>query len=292
MKILIGIVIILTIIVILEMIREYHTFQITDYQIVSEKLSGIQKDARIVFLSDLHNRSYGGDNRVLIKKIQEIQPDLILVGGDMLVGKEESPWSAASDFVKELPKICPVYYANGNHEYRMKIYTEKYGDSFLRYRKTLKDSGVHFLENESSNIELYGEKIRISGLEIPRHFYSKFHKHDMKGKDVDALIGNSETDVYQILLAHNPTYCRAYKEWGADLILSGHLHGGVVRIPGIGGVISTQLELFPRYSGEMRKEGHCHIVVSKGLGTHSINLRLFNLPEIVVLHLKCYNRSN
>jgi len=285
LKILIGIVITFIIIVILEMIREYHTFQITDYQIVSEKLSGIRNDTKIVFLSDLHNRSYGGDNRILIEKIQRIQPDLILVGGDMLVGKEQSPWTVASDFARELPKICPVYYANGNHEYRMKIYTERYGDSFERYRKTLEDSGVVFLENESAKFELGGKTIRISGLEIPRHFYSKFHRYELKSSDVEQLIGYSDTNVYQVLLAHNPTYCQAYKEWGADLILSGHLHGGVARIPGIGGVISTQLELFPRYSGEMRKEGHSYIVVSKGLGTHSINLRLLNLPEIVVLHL-------
>ena len=91
---------------------------------------------------------------------------------------------------------------------------------------------------------------------------------------------------YQILLAHNPAYVPVYKEWGADLILSGHLHGGVMRIPGIGGVIGPDFTIFPKYSGDIYREGDATIVVSKGLGVHSIPVRLFNPAELIVLEME------
>ena len=82
-----------------------------------------------------------------------------------------------------------------------------------------------------------------------------------------------------------PAYMDAYKKWGADLILSGHLHGGLVRCPGIGAVVTPQGFLFPKYSGEMRREGEQTIVVSRGLGSHTINIRLFNMPEVIAIEV-------
>ena len=99
-------------------------------------------------------------------------------------------------------------------------------------------------------------------------------------------LGKVDDTKYQVLLAHNPPYMQAYCKWGADLILSGHLHGGVVRLPGIGGVISPQFHLFPKYSGELTVEGETSIVVSKGVGTHTFKVRFLNPAEIVVLHIK------
>lgn len=98
-------------------------------------------------------------------------------------------------------------------------------------------------------------------------------KSEKRGKD------------YSILMAHNPAYMDAYKKWGADLILSGHLHGGLVRCPGIGAVVTPQGFLFPKYSGEMRREGEQTIVVSRGLGSHTINIRLFNMPEVIAIEV-------
>lgn len=287
----IGIIFVLAVVLaIVEMIREYHTFTVTDYVIDSEKLRGLESEKKIVFLSDLHNRVYGKDNAEVIETIRRIQPDLILIAGDMLVGKSGVPWDAAFAFVKQLPDIAPVYYANGNHEYRMKIYPEKYGTAYAEYKEALVQCGVHFLENASADLQMDGCKMCVSGLEIPKKFYSKLHRQYMGTSDVKDCVGSASKDEYQILLAHNPLHAKAYKEWGADLVLSGHLHGGVVRLPFVGGVISTQLQLFPKYSGEMTKEEDTYIVVSKGLGSHSVNLRLFNLPEIVVLHLNaCEN---
>ena len=98
-------------------------------------------------------------------------------------------------------------------------------------------------------------------------------------------MGKKDSTNYQILLAHNPMYAETYLEWGADLILSGHLHGGIVRIPGLGGVVSPQFRLFPKYSGEHTEKNGKSVVVSKGLGTHTIKIRFLNPAEVVVLHL-------
>ena len=110
-------------------------------------------------------------------------------------------------------------------------------------------------------------------------------RREMPGGAIKERIGNRDPEAFQVLLAHNPSYMKEYLAWGADLILSGHLHGGMVRIPRIGGVIGPDFVLFPKYSGEMRRVGGQTVIVSKGLGTHTIHIRLFNPAEIVVLSL-------
>ena len=151
--------------------------------------------------------------------------------------------------------------------------------------------GVLFLENGSCRIEAGTVLLEISGVELPSASYKKLKKLPIRASDIAEYLHKdsvsvTEDSVYRILLAHNPAYMNAYKGWGADLILSGHLHGGVMRLPGIGGVITPQAFLFPKYSGEMTKEGEQTIIVSRGLGTHTINIRLFNQPEVVSICLK------
>ncbi|EGN47028.1 hypothetical protein HMPREF0990_01021 [Lachnospiraceae bacterium 1_1_57FAA] len=211
-------------------------------------------------------------------------PDMILIGGDMLVAKEGSSVQEALEFVKKLPHICQVYYTNGNHEQRMKENTDIYGDTYERYKAKLENCGVCFLENKAENIEKNGMKFSIYGLELDSSVNRKFKKADVTEKTVEEKIGKKGKD-YSILMAHNPAYMDAYKKWGADLILSGHLHGGLVRCPGIGAVVTPQGFLFPKYSGEMRREGEQTIVVSRGLGSHTINIRLFNMPEVIAIEV-------
>lgn len=270
-----------------EMYREQHHFRVTHYEVHSPKL---KQPFRIVFLSDLHNHVYGRQNDILFQAVKEEHPDLILIGGDMLVGKENVRYQEAQDFVSRLSKICPVFYANGNHEQRIKENPETYSLRYEDYREKLRAHGIHFLENESCNVLLRERNLRISGLELPLQVNKKFRKAHVSANDVSRCLGeecgeNASTDCYHILLAHNPSYMKAYKDWGADLILSGHLHGGCVRLPGIGGIITPQAFLFPQYSGEMTVEGKQTIIVSKGLGTHTFNVRLFNPAEVISITL-------
>ena len=281
--ILIGVIMVLCI---AEWMREIFTFQITHYDIVSEKLNKLTKEKKIVFLTDLHNNSYGKNNEKLLNAVKRQRPDLILIGGDMLVGKSDISTKVAEDFVKKLTGICPVYYANGNHEQRMKIYPEKFGTKYQEYKTSVEQSGVQFLENEHIDLAFDTCSIQIHGLEIPREGYKKFRKTNVSMKQIEESIGKADSSKYQIVLAHNPIYADTYLEWGADLILSGHLHGGIVRLPGIGGIITPQFRLFPKYSGELTVKDGKSVVVSKGLGTHTIKIRFLNAAEIVVLHLR------
>lgn len=281
-----------------EMYREVHNFTVTRYNVTSPHLKGLLKETRVLFLSDLHNRIYGSHNEQLLQAIREEKPDLILIGGDMLVGKPVEPFDTALEFVSQLPSICPVYYANGNHEGRMKEEPEKYGDAYADYRKALEKCGVILLENAIEHLNLNGQKLAVCGLEFPVYTYKKFHRSCIDKKDVADHLSHFHTsddmtaefpgevpDQYTVLLAHNPAYMDAYLEWGADLILSGHLHGGLVRIPGLGGIITPQGFFFPKYSGEMTQVGEQTVIVSRGLGSHTLNIRLFNVPELISIRL-------
>ena len=275
----------------LEIYRELHHFRVTHYTIESQKFKGFSRDLNLIFLSDLHNRVYGEKNEPLLQAIRNEKPDLILIGGDMLVGKEDASYDIALDFTSQLPEIAPVLYATGNHEQRMREKPEIYQAAYADYRQQLKDRGVLFLENGSCRIEAGTVLLEISGVELPSASYKKLKKLPIQASDIAEYLHKdsvsvTEDSVYRILLARNPAYMNAYKGWGADLILSGHLHGGVMRLPGIGGVITPQAFLFPKYSGEMTKEGEQTIIVSRGLGTHTINIRLFNQPEVVSICLK------
>ena len=282
--ILIGVIIFICI---AEWIREIVSFKITHYDIKSEKLNKSNHERKIVFISDLHNNRYGKNNEKLLATVKEQNPDLILIGGDMLVGKADVSSKVAESFVARLTEICPVYYANGNHEQRMKVYPETFGTAFQEYKDRLIKSGVTFVENENVDFNWDGCQVKIHGLEIPVKYYKKFCKQTLPVDVVREQIGEPELNCYNILLAHNPTYVSTYLEWGADLILSGHFHGGVVRIPKLGGIITPQWHMFPKYSGELTKENEKYVVVSKGLGAHTLKIRFLNPAEIVVLHIGC-----
>ncbi|MCI8293278.1 MAG: metallophosphoesterase [Hespellia sp.] len=288
------------VLLLLEIVRETHTFRITDYKISSEKLTGLHQEKKVILLSDLHNRVYGKKNDTLLAAIRRANPDLILIAGDMLVGKKGESWEVAYDLVKQLPKICPVYYGYGNHEQRVLEHPGKYAthsvrdvSHFQEYKVRLQRHGVRFLENESTELVFDQCRIRISGLALPNSYYRKAKNRTLKPQEIIRFLGPSDSSCFQILIAHNPAFFEAYRTWGADLSVSGHLHGGIVRLPGIGGIISPQTFLFPRYSGELTREGDSYIAVSKGLGSHTINVRLLNEPEIVILHLMtCENQKS
>lgn len=288
MKIILGILIIMIVLVLLENLRELRNFKTTFYQISSPKLAKLKEDKRVLFLSDLHNRSYGKDNEKLLEEIERLHPDGILIGGDMLVRKDGNSYEGTLAFLAKLPDICPVYYANGNHEQKLKELPEQYEQSYETYKDQLVKAGIHFLENESSVWELGDVRIVITGLEIPLSGYRHFGSGKLPVSVITELVGRAGAG-YQILLAHNPDYVKEYQSWGADLILCGHYHGGVARIPGIGGVIAPNFRLFPRYSGGIYREKDTVTVVSRGLGTHSVPIRILNPPELIVLEFSGNN---
>lgn len=269
------------------MIWDTNRFVVRKYTFRSDKL---KKNCRIVFLSDLHNKEYGVGNEMLLQAIEEQPPDLVLVGGDMLKAKPGASFEKASAFLNACGKRYPVYYALGNHEYRARIYPENYGTMYQDYMKSFEGSGIRFLDNESLELPDYG--IRLTGLTLDKQYYKRFGKRKLKEGYLQRTIGRSDSSCWQILLAHNPEYFPDYAAWKPDLVLAGHVHGGVARIPGSKGVVSPALTPFPHYDGGLFEECGSRMVISRGLGMHTIPVRLFNPGELVVVELEVESKES
>ncbi len=270
---------------ILEIWRELQGFVVRRFRIQLPYKTESGEAVKLIFLSDLHGKQYGNRNQELIAAIAKERPDYILIGGDLLTRDSASTERTALSLLRRLVKICPVYLANGNHEQRMRMNPEEYRGRYEKYIREVKSLGVHVLVNATEDCDMKGIPAAISGLEIPLACYAHFHSRDLKSADIKGKLGKAVRGKYQILLAHSPVYFDTYVKWGADLVLSGHLHGGVIGIPKFGGLITPQAELFPKYSGGLYRKGKRIGIVSQGLGTHTVNIRLFNPAEVVVVTL-------
>lgn len=269
------------------MIWDTNRFVVKKYIFRSDKL---KKNCRIVFLSDLHNKEYGIGNELLLRAIDEQSPDLVVVGGDMLRAKPGASFEKGAAFVLACGKKYPVYYALGNHEYRARIYPEDYGTMYQDYMKCFEGSGIRFLDNESALLPEFG--IRFTGLTLDKDYYKRFGKRKLKEGYLPGTIGRADHSSWQILLAHNPEFFPDYAAWQPDLVLSGHVHGGVARIPGYKGVVSPALMPFPHYDGGLFEECGSRMIISRGLGMHTIPVRLFNPGELVVVELEAESKEN
>lgn len=253
------------------------------YKIRQNNIPRAFDNACIVMISDLHERTFGKHNVTLVEKISLAHPDYIVIAGDLLVKGERFICENSVSLLKQLVRLAPVYFAPGNHEDYMKNHCEK---EYLHFLHTLEELGVVYLDNASVILERGEDKLRITGLSLPKRYFAKFwDKQQLPTQELEDLIGK-KTSCYQILIAHHPDYFSAYASWGADLVFSGHVHGGVVILPFIGGVISTSFQLFPKYDFGLFEEGETKMVLSRGLGVHTIPLRIGNVPEISVIRLE------
>lgn len=256
-------------------------FVTVEYEIVSSKLT---RPCRLVLLSDLHNKSFGKDNGKLIDKIDSISPDGILVAGDMLTATKDKDYTTALSLMKRLADKYKIYYGMGNHEYRLKIYPDQYEGMYDGYMTGLSKAGITPLVNESTYLPECN--LSVCGVEIDRRYYKRFHKCPMDSAYLTKILGQPKADVCQLLIAHNPAYFEEYAAWGADVVVSGHVHGGIMRLPVLGGVLSPGLTLFPKYDGGRFEKNHSTMILSRGLGTHTVPLRIFNPGELIVIDLK------
>ena len=283
MKILIGFsvfALICLVLVVLESWRENRKVKVTHYEYSDFPLRN-WNGTNIMLLTDLHNCVYGRENVALLSLVKKENPDIILIAGDMLVGKPKTDFKEAVHFLTQLAEMdIPIYYAHGNHELRLKLYPEQYGDMYERFRKELSPK-INFLLNESVCLDKNGEKIKIFGLDMDKKYYQRFKKTPMD-ENYLADIWN-EDQSFRILIAHNPLYFKEYAESGADMVVSGHYHGCMVRIPFLGGILSPQIGFFPKYVAGEYREKNSIMYLSAGLGNHSIKLRIGNIPEVVVI---------
>ena len=257
-------------------IRDMNRFVVASYQIRSPKVKG---KFSFVLLSDLHNKSYGRQNEKLVDAVLALNPDCVIVAGDMYTSRAGSSYKHAVELLGALSEKLPVYMANGNHEHKTDYDRKTFGDMYDRYLEELAAYGLKPLVNE--RIRLVDRNISICGSQIGRECFQHFTRFPMPDDYLDKLMGKAERDCFQILIAHNPDYFEEYASLGADLVLSGHIHGGIVRIPGLGGMVSPAVKLFPKYDGGSFKIGESTMILSRGLGTHAIPVRMWNPGELV-----------
>ena len=274
------IIIILGVILMWVSLYDTHRFEISMHSFTSPK---IKTNVRYVMLSDLHGWQYGKDNERLLSAICELKPDGILIAGDMITALKGTKTDKVEAFLSALSKEYPIYYANGNHEQKIKLYPERFGDLADRYKAALDRAQITPLINEKTEVQ--GGGVTIYGLEMDHGYYKRMTNASMKKEYLDTLLGNPDRQAFNILLAHNPDYFETYARWGADLVLSGHVHGGIARLPFLGGVIAPSLKLFPKYDGGVYREGSSTMILGRGVGTHTPNVRFFNPGEVVVVDL-------
>jgi predicted MPP superfamily phosphohydrolase len=236
----------------------------------------------ITLISDLHSDIYGKDQTPLLERIYAVSPDIIILAGDIF--DDAAPNLGTRLLlagIKETLSETPVFYVTGNHEYDSgKI------EEILR---EISGFGVIVLSDDYVEIEIKGVRIVVAGVEDPNKklWYPFYDRAFADGQFKKA----SAIDAYKILVCHRPDIAKYYMEYGFNLVLSGHTHGGQVRLPPlINGLYAPGQGLFPKYSGGVYRIENTLLVVSRGLTTcHPKLPRIFNPPELVVIRLGGYN---
>ena len=260
---------------------ENDTLQISNYVVSSTKLPSDFNNFKILQLSDLHSKEFGYENQKLIKKIDNEKPDIIVMTGDML-NTSDDKYDVFLNLSKKLAQKYKVYYVVGNHEEIVNPF---------RIMEELKNIGVTVLDNEKVKIKRGKSFIYLYGMWFRVIYYKNENNSEEKNifYDLDTMqkaVGVSDPNAYNILLTHNPIYFATYSKWGADLTLSGHMHGGIIRIPFKGGVLSPERTLFPKYDAGRFNLGGKIMIVNRGLGNETIIPRIFNRPEITIITLE------
>ena len=244
--------------------------EISRYEVKSQKLPESFDGFKIVQLSDLHGAEFGENGMGLVEKVKELEPDIIALTGDFVT--DEGDLAAVEKLAARLVKLCPVYFVSGNHEFGSGLAIE--------VRNILERAGVKYLSNEYLTISRGEDEILLGGVEDPLAYADMLSPDELAQKMNDAA-----PDAFKILLGHRNYWMTEYPELPVDLIFCGHAHGGLIRIPGVGGLIGTDRRLFPDFDAGEYNNGRYTLIVSRGLGNSVSIPRIFNRPEIVCVEL-------
>ena len=253
----------------------------THYVIENSKIPADFSGYKMLFITDFHSTNFGINNSRLVRKIDEINPDIILLGGDM-VNSVNDDGTVFLKFCEQIAGKYQTFYVLGNHEL---IQGEEFYHSLENKLQAL---GVTCLNNKSTTLKKGKSEISLYGLWFNLRYYQSVNseeKYFFKRQSAEELLGHSSSN-FNILLTHSPTYFDTYSDWGADLTLSGHMHGGMIRLPFLGGVFSPEKDFFPEYDAGLFEKNGKKMIVSRGLGNGLIGFRVFNSPEIVTIELK------
>ncbi|MCR5024216.1 MAG: metallophosphoesterase [Lachnospiraceae bacterium] len=254
--------------------------QITEYMIETEKLEEGEK-VTFACIADLHECSFGSGNERLFKALDSISPDAILIPGDLI---EASPKADPGDTMEFLFKLHgkyeDIFYSPGNHERKL-FERIKYTKQMMRLQRGLEKAKVPLMRNTFSE----KGKVRIYSLDLNHDYYRRIIKRTVPDGMIRCLLGEKNERTFNIMLAHDPDHFPEYVKWEPDLILSGHVHGGLIRLPKIGGLISPAYRFFPKYDCGVYEKNGVKMIVSRGAGSHTFNIRINNPPEILKIEI-------
>ncbi len=229
---------------------------------------------KLAQVSDLHNHPWGSQ---LIERIKTEKPDIIVVTGD-LVDSSHTDFNIAVKFMEDAMQIAPVYYVTGNHEAWLPNYQE--------LERRLIDAGVHMMDDTNIRIKKGTAQVNLIGIQDPdfveRDQFEGIQQSIVTTK-LQPLLADGE---YNIVLCHRPELFDGYVETGADLAITGHAHGGQVRIPFVGGLVAPNQGFLPKYTEGVYHQNNTDMVVSRGLGNSVLPVRINNMPELVIISLK------
>lgn len=248
----------------------------TEYTLECENLPRSFDGFRIVQLSDLHLAQFGEENEKLLRLTAAQEPDIIALTGDFLQSGDlrvEGQAKSLEPLFAALSEIAPCYFVSGNHDWAS-------GD-IEELVAALETMGVKYLRNEYVTLEREGKSIVLAGVEDPNGYANQ-----LKPEGLVDIIYSEQPDSFRILLAHRNYWATEYPDLQVDIILCGHAHGGIVRLPFLGGVLGNEGELFPGYEDGAHRVGRYEMVVSRGLGNSVMPPRFLNNPEIVTVVLR------
>ena len=257
--------------------RENNVIDVSRMTVTSSRLPEAFDGYRVVQVADLHGKAFGNEQERLLNKIDREKPDLVVMTGDLIDSRRNGE-EAALTLMKALVDRYPVYFVTGNHEVRLN----------LTILPKLEQLGVTVLRNESRVIEYQGQSISLLGIDDPTttRWREGLSEPDGIRQSLDQALQDVSPDAFQLLLAHRPEYKSLYAERSIDLVLSGHAHGGQIRLPFTEGLYAPGQGFFPTVTAGRYQEQQTELIVSRGLGNSLFPFRLFNHPELVVLTLK------
>jgi hypothetical protein len=251
--------------------------ELSKYTISSKRLPHSFLGFKIAHVSDLHNTEFGKDNVKLIQMLEEAEPDIIVITGD-LIDSRHTDLDVSLNFAEKAGEIAPVYYVTGNHESRL--------DEYEKYEVLFKEAGVTVLRDETHRIEKNGEEILLIGLDDPQ-FTPLSERAGKTPSIINTKLNNlkSDSNAFTVLLSHRPELFETYAGNDMDLVLSGHTHGGQFRMPFIGAFLVPDQGLLPKYDAGLFMAGNTNMIVSRGLGNSIIPFRINCRPEIILVTL-------
>ncbi|MBP3529671.1 MAG: metallophosphoesterase [Thermoguttaceae bacterium] len=256
------------------------SIQVERFECVSAKVPTAFDGFVVVCVADLHEKEFGPNNERLFAAIRAANPDVIAISGDLLV---DPPLNVdfARYFVADVAKIAPVYYVSGNHEAIAPTQTE-----YLPFVKALEEAGATVLDGEKVELKRGDSSLVIAGVADPLLELKDDRRLTSEQVVAEKLRRAPPDERFYLLISHRPELAELYAKHGIDLALTGHAHGGQIRLPFVGGLLAPNQGIFPRYDAGAYRIGASTTIVSRGLGPSVFPTRLFNRPCLVVCELK------